>query len=238
MPFDIAENIANVRARIRQACARAGRDESDITLLAVSKTQPPAVIGSALHAGIGDIGENYFQEAQAKIAALSHAPITWHFIGPLQSNKTANVAAAFNWVHSVDRLKIAQRLSAQRPSHLPPLNICVQVNIDDEATKSGVTPAELPALLKAIAELPNITLRGLMAIPRARSSAELSRASFARIHELFETNRKCAPQFDTLSMGMSDDFDIAIEAGATLIRVGSAIFGARPAKTYSTTHST
>ncbi|HET8710700.1 MAG TPA: YggS family pyridoxal phosphate-dependent enzyme [Spongiibacteraceae bacterium] len=232
MPFDIAENIANVRERIRRACVRSGRAEADIALLAVSKAQAPDAIRIAARAGVAGVGENYLQEAQEKMAVLADEPITWHFIGPLQSNKTAGVALAFAWVQSVDRLKIAQRLSAQRPPDLPPLNICVQVNIDDEHTKSGVTPAELPALLDAIATLPNVVLRGLMAIPRAQPSPEQSRASFARMRELFETHRALFPQFDTLSMGMSDDFEIAIEEGATLVRVGSAIFGARPAKDF------
>ena len=230
MPFDIAENIANVRERIRQACSRSERAESGVTLLAVSKAQSAAAIRLAARQGIDVIGENYVQEAQEKIAALATESITWHFIGPLQSNKTAVVAESFAWVQSVDRLKIAQRLSAQRPAQLPPLNICVQVNIDDEGTKSGVAPAELPALLDAIAALPNLALRGLMAIPRANVTSEQRRASFRRMRELFETHRHRSPRFDTLSMGMSDDFEIAIEEGATLVRVGSAIFGARPAK--------
>ncbi|HEY3700412.1 MAG TPA: YggS family pyridoxal phosphate-dependent enzyme [Spongiibacteraceae bacterium] len=228
MPSDIAENIANVRAGIRRACAASERAESSITLLAVSKTQPAAAIRAAARAGINAIGENYYQEAHEKIAALNDGTIAWHFIGPLQSNKTAAIAGTFNWVQSVDRLKIAQRLSAQRPAQLPPLNICVQVNIDREATKSGIDPAELPALLAAIAALPNLALRGLMAIPSAQATIEQRRASFARMHELFEPYRQRWPQFDTLSMGMSDDFEIAIEEGATLIRIGSAIFGARP----------
>jgi len=230
MPSDIAENIADVRARIGRACARSGRAEAAIALLAVSKAQPPEAIRTAAQAGVDGIGENYFQEAQEKMTAHGDLGIPWHFIGPLQSNKTAGIAAAFDWVQSVDRLKIAQRLSTQRPSHLAPLNICVQVNIDDEASKSGVHPTQLPALLDAIAALPNLALRGLMAIPRAQQAAELSRGSFARVRELFEANCERAPRFDTLSMGMSDDFEIAIEEGATLVRIGSAIFGKRPSK--------
>ncbi len=233
MPFDIAENIANVRQAIRQACSRSNRAESDVTLLAVSKAQTAEAIRRAVQAGIDVVGENYVQEAQQKIAALAGEPLTWHFIGPLQSNKTAAVAESFAWVQGVDRLKIAQRLSAQRPARLPPLNICVQVNIDDESTKSGVAPHELPALLDAIAALPNLALRGLMAIPLAAAQPEQRRASFARMRELFETQRQRAPRFDTLSMGMSDDFDIAIEEGATLVRVGSAIFGARPTRNFT-----
>ena len=230
MPSDIAENIADVRARIRRACAHSGRDEASVVLLAVSKMQPPAVIHAAAQAGVDGIGENYFQEAQEKIATLGDIGIPWHFIGPLQSNKSAGIALTFDWVQSIDRLKIAQRLSAQRPSHLPPLNICVQVNIDDEASKSGVDPAELSALLDAIAALPNLALRGLMAIPRADVTIEQCRASFVKMRALFTANQSRASQFDTLSMGMSDDFEIAIEEGATLIRVGTAIFGARPTK--------
>lgn len=232
MPFDIAENIANVRERIRLACLRSKRAESEITLLAVSKAQSTTAIRLAAQHGIDVIGENYAQEAQEKMAALADITLTWHFIGPLQSNKTAVVASAFSWVHSVDRLKIAQRLSTQRAAHLPPLNVCVQVNIDDESTKAGVTADELPALLDAIATLPNLTLRGLMAIPRADATREQRRASFARMRDLLAANRQRADQFDTLSMGMSDDFEIAIEEGATLVRVGRAIFGARPAKAH------
>ena len=233
MPFDIAENIANVRERIRLACLRSKRAEPSVTLLAVGKAQSFAAIRLAVQAGVDTIGENYVQEAQEKITALADEILVWHFIGPLQSNKTAIVANTFTWVQSVDRLKIAQRLSAQRPAHMPPLNICVQVNIDDEKTKSGVAPHELPALLDAIAVLPNLALRGLMAIPRADATIDRRRASFARMRELFEANRYRAVQFDTLSMGMSDDFEIAIEEGATLVRVGSAIFGARPTTTFT-----
>lgn len=233
MPSDIAENIANIRAAIRRACTASARTESGIILLAVSKAQSPAAIHAAARAGINAIGENYYQEAREKIAALNDMAIAWHFIGPLQSNKTAAIAGTFDWVQSVDRLKIAQRLSVQRPSQLPPLNICVQVNIDRETIKSGVDPAELPALLAEIATLPNLTLRGLMAIPSAQATIEQRRASFARMRELFEPYRQRWPQFDTLSMGMSDDFEIAIEEGATLVRIGSAIFGARPSSKIS-----
>jgi PLP dependent protein len=230
MPSDIAENIADVRARIRRACRRSSRSEDTVGLLAVSKMQSAAAIRAAAEAGVEGVGENYLQEAQEKIIALSDINAPWHFIGPLQSNKSAGIAAAFDWIQSVDRLKIAQRLSEQRPSHLQPLNVCVQVNIDNEATKAGLHPPELPALLDAIAVLPNLALRGLMAIPRAGVTIEQRRASFARMRALFEANQSRAPQFDTLSMGMSDDFEIAIEEGATLIRVGTAIFGARSAK--------
>src|SRR5690606_31280960 len=174
---------------------------------------------------VGDIGENYCQEALAKIAALGDLALTWHFIGPLQSNKSRTVAEHFAWVHSVDRLKIAERLSQQRPSHLPPLNICVQVNIDGEATKAGVEPAALPALLESIMPLPHLQVRGLMAIPESTQPQD----SFARLRALFEQQRRRWPQLDTLSMGMTGDLETAIAEGATSVRVGTDIFGARRA---------
>ena len=225
MPSEVATNIANVRERIRQACVASGRRESEVLLLAVSKTQGPAAIRAAAVAGVGDIGENYCQEALAKIAALGDLALTWHFIGPLQSNKSRTVAEHFAWVHSVDRLKIAERLSQQRPSHLLPLNICVQVNIDGEATKAGVEPAALPALLESIMPLPHLQVRGLMAIPESTQPQH----SFARLRALFEQQRRRWPQLDTLSMGMSGDLETAIAEGATIVRVGTDIFGARRA---------
>lgn len=227
MPANVAINIAKVRERIGQACRSAGRIEPDITLIAVSKTQPDAAIRAAHAAGITDIGENYCQEAIEKIAMLGDLPLTWHFIGPLQSNKTRLVAEHFAWVHSVDRLKLAQRLSAQRPSELPPLNICVQVNIDDEASKSGIAPQELSALLEAIIELPHLRVRGLMAIPKPHLNPADQRAALNKMRALFDQQRQRWPQLDTLSMGMSDDFELAIDAGATMVRVGTDIFGAR-----------
>jgi pyridoxal phosphate enzyme (YggS family) len=223
MSSDVAINIAKVRERIRRACIKNGRDANAVTLLAVSKTRGSDAIRAAAGAGVIDIGENYCQEALEKIAALTDLKLNWHFIGPLQSNKTRAIAEHFAWVHSVDRLKIAQRLSEQRPLELPPLNICLQVNIDAEPSKAGSAPAALPDLIEAVMPLPNLRLRGLMAIPEANQG----RGSFARLRELFETQRQCWPQLDTLSMGMSADFEEAIAEGATIVRVGTDIFGAR-----------
>jgi pyridoxal phosphate enzyme (YggS family) len=227
MPANVAINIAKVRERIGRACRAAGRAESDVTLIAVSKTQPDSAIRAAHNAGLSDIGENYCQEAIEKIAMLDGLPLTWHFIGPLQSNKTRPIAERFAWVHSVDRLKLAQRLSAQRPSEMPPLNVCVQVNIDDEASKSGIAPEALSSLLEAVIELPHLRVRGLMAIPKPHANPSDQREAFIKMRVLFEQQRQRWPQLDTLSMGMSDDFELAIEAGATMIRVGTDIFGAR-----------
>jgi len=218
---------------MRKACARAGREPADVRLLAVSKGFGPAAVGAAAAAGHREFGENYAQEGAAKIAALAAAgrrDLVWHFIGPLQSNKTRLAAENFHWVQSVDRLKIAERLSAQRPPSLPPLNVCVQVNISGEASKSGCAPAEAAALCAALARLPRLRLRGLMAIP-APASGEAVRPAFRALRELYEDIRGRglvpAAEFDTLSMGMSADFEIAIEEGATLVRIGSAIFGPR-----------
>lgn len=228
MPSDIANNIAKVRERIRRACIKSGRPESAVTLLAVAKTQPATALRAAYEAGLCDIGENYCQEAEQKIAALPEPGISWHFIGPLQSNKTRPVASLFSWVHSVDRLKIAQRLSEQRPAQLPPLNVCLQVNIDAEPSKSGVAPADLAALINEAIVLPNLHLRGLMAIPQPHADLEQRRESFIHLRELLETLRRRWPQLDTLSMGMSSDLELAIAEGATIVRVGTDIFGTRP----------
>lgn len=192
--------------------------------MAVSKTRPAPAIREAYAAGVADIGENYLQEALAKMAELSDLPLTWHFIGPIQSNKTRAIAEHFHWVHSVDRLKIAQRLSAQRPADAPPLNICLQVNISGEHSKSGVSPAELPELARAVAELPRLRLRGLMAIPAPAATRAERRAP---LRALREAMAGLALPLDTLSMGMSDDLDEAIAEGATLVRIGTALFGAR-----------
>ena len=220
----IAENIAKVRARIREAAQASQRDLATIGLLAVSKTKPAQAIREAHAAGIGDFGENYLQEALEKQAELSELPLIWHFIGPIQSNKTKPIAEHFAWVHSVDRLKIAQRLSEQRPAGLPPLNICLQVNVSAEASKSGCAPAELAALAQAVSQLPNLRLRGLMAIPEPTDDVAAQRAAFARLREL----RDGLPlPLDTLSMGMSHDLDAAIAEGATWVRIGTALFGAR-----------
>lgn len=220
----IAENIAKVGERIRAAAQASGRDLDHIGLLAVSKTKPAAAVREAYAAGLRDFGENYLQEALEKQAELSELPLIWHFIGPIQSNKTKPIAEHFAWVHSVDRLKIAQRLSEQRPNHLPPLNICLQVNVSAEDSKSGCAPAELAALALAVSQLPNLRLRGLMAIPEPTDDVAAQRAAFARLREL----RDGLPlPLDTLSMGMSHDLDAAIAEGATWVRIGTALFGAR-----------
>ncbi|WP_165670026.1 YggS family pyridoxal phosphate-dependent enzyme [Metapseudomonas otitidis] len=220
----IAKNIAKVRARIREAAQASGRDSSTIGLLAVSKTKPADAIREAHAEGVTDFGENYLQEALAKQAELTDLPLTWHFIGPIQSNKTKPIAEHFHWVHSVDRLKIAERLSAQRPAHLPPLNICLQVNVSGEASKSGCAPEDLPALAKAVSGLPNLRLRGLMAIPEPTDDVAAQHAAFARLRQLM-TDLDLA--LDTLSMGMSHDLEAAIAEGATWVRIGTALFGAR-----------
>ena len=220
----IAENIAKVGVRIREAAQASQRDCASIGLLAVSKTKPAVAVREAYAAGIRDFGENYLQEALEKQAELSELPLIWHFIGPIQSNKTKPIAEHFAWVHSVDRLKIAQRLSEQRPTGLPPLNICLQVNVSAEASKSGCAPAELAALAQAVSQLPNLRLRGLMAIPEPTDDVAAQRAAFARLREL----RNGLPlPLDTLSMGMSHDLDAAIAEGATWVRIGTALFGAR-----------
>ncbi|MDZ7888052.1 MAG: YggS family pyridoxal phosphate-dependent enzyme [Pseudomonas sp.] len=220
----IAENIAKVGERIRAAAQASGRDLDRIGLLAVSKTKPAAAVREAFAAGVRDFGENYLQEALDKQAELSELPLIWHFIGPIQSNKTKPIAEHFAWVHSVDRLKIAQRLSEQRPTGLPPLNICLQVNVSAEDSKSGCAPAELAALAQAVSQLPNLRLRGLMAIPEPTDDVAAQRAAFARLREL----RDGLPlPLDTLSMGMSHDLDAAIAEGATWVRIGTALFGAR-----------
>ena len=220
----IADNVLRVSARIRQAAQAAGRDEADIGLLAVSKTKPSAAVREAFAAGVRNFGENYLQEALAKQAELSDLALTWHFIGPIQSNKTRPIAEHFDWVHSVDRLKIAQRLSEQRPSDLPPLNICIQVNVSGEASKSGCAPGDVATLAASIADLPNLRLRGLMAIPEPSEERAAQDAAFASVHRL---QHQLERPLDTLSMGMSHDLEAAIAHGATWVRIGTALFGAR-----------
>lgn len=219
-------SIDKVRERIARAAKLVGRHPESVMLLAVSKTKPVAAIRQAYAAGQCDFGENYLQEALDKQRELNDLPLIWHFIGPIQSNKTRAIAEQFDWVHSVDRLKIAQRLSEQRPSHLSPLHICLQVNISNESSKSGCAVAELPALLAEINQLPRLQLRGLMAIPDHTSDAELSKA-FAAMQDLLQNAQANYPALDTLSMGMSADLELAIRFGATIVRVGSDIFGAR-----------
>jgi pyridoxal phosphate enzyme (YggS family) len=225
----IAEHLHAVRQRIAQAAVQHGRAPDAIELLAVSKTFGVDAIREAYAAGQRAFGENYVQEALEKIAALVDLPepLQWHFTGPLQSNKTRQVAASFAWVHAIDRLKIAERLSEQRPADMPPLQVCVQVNISGEASKSGVAPDELLDLARAVAALPHLRLRGLMAIPAPCNDPAQVRAPFARLAALADTLRAAGLPVDTLSMGMSDDLDAAIAEGATLVRVGTAIFGAR-----------
>ena len=220
----IAGNIAQVEARIRAAALAVHRDVTSIHLLAVSKTKPAAALREAHAAGVRDFGENYLQEARAKQVELADLPLCWHFIGPIQSNKTRDIAEHFAWVHSVDRLKIAQRLSEQRPADLPPLNICIQVNVSGEASKSGCTPADLPALAAAISALPRLKLRGLMAIPEPTEDRAEQDAAFAQVRSLQE---RLNMGLDTLSMGMSHDLESAIAQGATWVRIGTALFGAR-----------
>lgn len=231
----IESNLQTVRDRISHACAVAGRDVKQVTLLAVSKTFGPEAVLKAVAAGQRDFGENYVQEGVEKILALRQlqpAPsLRWHCIGPLQSNKTRLVAEHFDWVQSVDRLKIAQRLSEQRPAALGPLQLCLQVNVDGGTNKSGVAPAELAALAQAVAQLPRLRLRGLMCIPEPADTAAAQGALFDRARALFDDLNRQGLALDTLSLGMSDDLDAAIASGSTLVRVGRAIFGSRSAKT-------
>ena len=220
----IAENISTLAERIRSAAQAVQRDPASVGLLAVSKTKPASDLREAYDAGLRDFGENYLQEALGKQAELSDLPLIWHFIGPIQSNKTRAIAEHFAWVHSVDRLKIAQRLSEQRPPELPPLNICIQVNVSGEASKSGCSPEDLPALAQAISALPNLKLRGLMAIPEPTDDRDEQNASFAAVSTL---QAQLGLPLDTLSMGMSHDLEAAIAQGATWVRIGTALFGAR-----------
>jgi len=220
----IADHLGALAARIDSAALACGRDPASIKLLAVSKTKPAAAVREAYAAGVRDVGENYLQEALAKQDELTDLALTWHFIGPIQSNKTRAIAEHFAWVHSVDRLKIAQRLSEQRPTELAPLNICLQVNVSGEDSKSGCTPAELPALAAAVAALPGLRLRGLMAIPEPSDERAVQEAAFARLREL---QASLNLGLDTLSMGMSPDLEAAISQGATWVRIGTALFGAR-----------
>jgi pyridoxal phosphate enzyme (YggS family) len=227
----IAQNLQAVEAAIEAAAAAAGRPRSSVQLLAVSKTFPPEAVLEALDAGQRQFGENYLQEALEKIDAVAalapDALLEWHFIGPIQSNKTRPIAAHFAWVHTVERLKIAQRLSEQRPPALGPLNICLQVNVSGEASKSGVAPEELPELAQQVATLPNLRLRGLMAIPELHTDFARQRAAFARLRVLADGLRGDGLDLDTLSMGMSGDMEAAVLEGATIVRIGSAVFGAR-----------
>nr|WP_300315573.1 YggS family pyridoxal phosphate-dependent enzyme [Halomonas sp.] len=230
MTATIAESLSSARQRLSQALQDAGRNADDALLLAVSKTKPADMLREAYEHGQRNFGENYVQEAIDKQHRLSDIDdIVWHFIGPLQSNKTRDVASHFDWVHSVDREKIARRLSEQRPEEMGPLNICLQVNISSEASKSGVSLDELDELARQVAALPRLRLRGLMAIPAPASDPRQQREPFARLRQAFEHLRERLPDapLDTLSMGMSDDMEAAVLEGATVVRLGTAIFGAR-----------
>ncbi len=227
--MSISDNLQAIRHRIEQAARACGRDPAGITLLAVSKTKPDADIIAAHAAGQRVFGENYVQEGCDKAQRLEAAglELEWHFIGPIQSNKTRPVAGWFDWVHSIDREKIAARLSEQRDPHRPPLNICLQVNVSGEESKSGVAPDALPALADAVAALPRLVLRGLMAIPEPTDDVALQRRRFAHVRQLRDDLNARGHHLDTLSMGMSQDLEAAIAEGATIVRVGTALFGAR-----------
>lgn len=229
----LAQRLGEVKQQINQACHEFGRDPAGVRLLAVSKTQPVEALLAAVAAGQRAFGENYLQEALQKQQQLAHLPeLEWHFIGPVQSNKTRELAAHFDWVHTLDRLKVAQRLNDQRPEHLQPLQVLIQVNVSGEASKSGIEPQALPELAAAVLALPRLQLRGLMCIPEAVEDFEQQRAAFAQLRELLEGLQRQYPTLplDTLSMGMSGDLQAAIAEGSTLVRIGTAIFGARPSK--------
>ena len=234
----IADNLHAVRARITQACTQAGRPVDAVQLLAVSKTFGPDAVQQAFDAGQRAFGENYIQEAVEKIAALTALPIEWHCIGPIQSNKTRLVAVHFDWVQSVDRVRIAQRLSEQRPTGMAPLQVCLQVNVDGGPTKSGVAPADLTALAEAVAPLPHLRLRGLMCIPEPAAEFEAQRSVFLQARALFDGLNARGFGLDTLSMGMSDDLEAAVAAGSTMVRVGRAVFGSRAASPEPSTPAT
>ncbi len=223
----ILSNLQAVRAAIAEAARMANRNSAEITLLAVSKTMPAALIREAYNHGQHAFGENYVQEALDKMRELHDLPLEWHFIGPIQGNKTRVIAENFSWVHSVDRLKIAQRLSEQRSQTLPPLNICLQINVSGEASKGGVAPEEAAAVAAAIAALPRLKLRGLMAIPAPAGGLQAQREPFAAMREIMAKLNTQGLKLDTLSMGMSHDLTAAILEGATIVRIGTAIFGKR-----------
>jgi pyridoxal phosphate enzyme (YggS family) len=227
-PQNLPENLLRVRQRIAVAARAAGRDPADVTLIGVSKTQPAAAVRAAVEAGLTDLGENYVREAVDKIGRLGELSATWHFIGALQSNKTREVAESFQWVHTVDRPKIARRLSGQRPHYAAPLQVCLQVHIGAEATKSGVDPGAIRALADEVAGLPRLKLRGLMCIPPPEEDPGRQRYWFAQLRQLRDQLTAAGHDLDVLSMGMSGDFELAIAEGATHVRVGTAIFGARP----------
>jgi PLP dependent protein len=227
-PQNLPERVREVRERVARAAAAAGRNADSVTILAVSKAHPADLVRAAAGCGLEHFGESYLNEALAKIDALRDLPLTWHFVGRLQANKTRPIAESFAWVHAVDRPKIAERLAAQRPAGAPALNVCLEVNLAGEATKGGVSRGELPALAARVAALPHLRLRGLMCIPPPESDPALQRAWFHALHELYGELNEAGAGLDTLSMGMSDDFEAAIAEGATMVRIGTAIFGPRP----------
>ena len=231
LPANLQANLQGLHERITKAARGAGRDPSSVRLLAVSKTFPAGVVAEAARAGQRAFGENYVQEAVDKIDALAgsaYQPLEWHFIGPIQSNKTRTIAERFDWVQSVDRLKVAERLADQRPTSMPPLNVLLQVNVSGEASKSGAAPDELSELATAVERLPRLRLRGLMAIPAPHVDVTQQRLAFARTNTLFRQLREEGLEVDVLSMGMSDDLEAAIAEGSTMVRIGTAIFGTRP----------
>ena len=227
-PQNLPAAVREVRTCMARAAAAAGRSAHSVTLLAVGKAQPAELLAAAADCGISDFGESYLQEALGKITALQGRGLTWHFIGRIQANKTRPIAESFAWVHALDRLKVAERLAAQRPPQAPPLNVCLQVNVAGEASKGGVAPAELPALAAGVRGLPHLTLRGLMCIPPEETEPARQRDWFARLRVLRDELNAAGHSLDTLSMGMSADFESAILEGATIVRLGTILFGARP----------
>lgn len=227
LPPAVRENLETLRARMVRACRAAARDADAVRLLAVSKTFPAAAVAEAHAAGQTAFGENYVQEGVEKIAALANLPLEWHYIGPIQSNKTRPIAEHFAWVHAVDRLKIAERLSAQRPANMPDLQVCLQVNVSAETSKSGIESAAILNLARQVARLPHLKLRGLMAIPAPAAGLAAQRAPFRELRLLKEQLNAAGLDCDTLSMGMSADLEAAIMEGATMVRIGTAIFGPR-----------
>jgi PLP dependent protein len=226
-PQNLAVHVNHVRSRIRRAAGGAGRDPDSVTLIAVSKSKPAVSLREVATAGVTDFGENYLQEAILKLDELADLPLQWHFIGGLQSNKTRAVAERFHWVHSIDRFSVARRLSEQRPFHAAPLNLCIQVAVVPEPTKGGVDPRSLSALAAKTADLPRVTLRGLMCVPPPQPTVAAERAVFAQLRALKERLNAEGHHLDTLSMGMSADFESAIAEGATHVRIGTALFGSR-----------
>jgi PLP dependent protein len=226
-PQNSTLHVNHVRSRIRQAAIAAGRDPATVTLVAVTKAQTAESIRAAATAGVTDFGENYLQEAIAKMDRLADLKLVWHFIGGIQSNKTRAIAERFDWVHSIDRMSIVRRLSEQRPHHAPPLNVCIQVELVPEPTKGGIRPGEVAQLASAAAQVPGVRLRGLMCVPPPQADVMADRALFARLRALLEELNANGHKLDTLSMGMSGDFEAAIAEGATMIRIGTAIFGNR-----------